>query len=427
MSEKIVKLKEGIEGLFIKNQRFNTTSISFNFYLPLKKENVAENALLPFILTSSGKDYPSFSALNFKLSKLYGARLDASTEKYGDCQLLRMTISVIDDRFTFDSDSLVKQASELLLGLIFNPNAENGEFSENDVKREKRKAIEHIKGEIAEKRIYAKNRLISEMYKASPYGLPKCGTVEMVEKITSKSLYAAWKNMLSSAFLRIHVVGAALPNRFFEDIAEKFEAVDRFNITDYTLCAPTKALDKPKTVFEKMDVKQGKLVMGFSCEMYGDDDLSLPLMVMCDIFGGGPYSRLFSNVREKMSLCYYCSASSVRYKGLLTVDSGVEMDNAEKAQKEILNQLEIIKKGEFSDFEFESSIKSICDSLSTYYDSQNSLDLWYALKINNQNLYSPEDIAEKIKKITREDVIYAAKGVKLHTIYKLLPKEGPIC
>ena len=427
MSEKIVKLKEGIEGLFIKNQRFNTTSISFNFYLPLKKENVAENALLPFILTSSGKDYPSFSALNFKLSKLYGARLDASTEKYGDCQLLRMTISVIDDRFTFDSDSLVKQASELLLGLIFNPNAENGEFSENDVKREKRKAIEHIKGEIAEKRIYAKNRLISEMYKASPYGLPKCGTVEMVEKITSKSLYAAWKNMLSSAFLRIHVVGAALPNRFFEDIAEKFEAVDRFNITDYTLCAPTKALDKPKTVFEKMDVKQGKLVMGFSCEMYGDDDLSLPLMVMCDIFGGGPYSRLFSNVREKMSLCYYCSASSVRYKGLLTVDSGVEMDNAEKAQQEILNQLEIIKKGEFSDFEFESSIKSICDSLSTYYDSQNSLDLWYALKINNQNLYSPEDIAEKIKKITREDVIYAAKGVKLHTVYKLLPKEGPIC
>ena len=413
--------------MFIKNQRFNTTSISFNFYLPLKKENVAENALLPFILTSSGKDYPSFSALNFKLSKLYGARLDASTEKYGDCQLLRMTISVIDDRFTFDSDSLVKQASELLLGLIFNPNAENGEFSENDVKREKRKAIEHIKGEIAEKRIYAKNRLISEMYKASPYGLPKCGTVEMVEKITSKSLYAAWKNMLSSAFLRIHVVGAALPNRFFEDIAEKFEAVDRFNITDYTLCAPTKALDKPKTVFEKMDVKQGKLVMGFSCEMYGDDDLSLPLMVMCDIFGGGPYSRLFSNVREKMSLCYYCSASSVRYKGLLTVDSGVEMDNAEKAQQEILNQLEIIKKGEFSDFEFESSIKSICDSLSTYYDSQNSLDLWYALKINNQNLYSPEDIAEKIKKITREDVIYAAKGVKLHTIYKLLPKEGPIC
>ena len=427
MLNKIVKLKDGVEGLFVKNERFNTTSISFNFYLPLKKETVAENALLPFILTSCSEKYPSFSALNYKLNKLYGARLDASTEKYGDCQLLRMTVSVIDDRFTFDSDSLVKQASELLLGLIFSPSTQDGAFLSSDVEREKRKAIEHIKGEIAEKRIYAKNRLLSEMFKDTPYGLPKCGTVEDVEKTDGKSLYKAWENMLSSAFVRVQVVGASLPNRFFEDIAEKFQNVKRNNITDCKFCLPAKPTDKPKTVFEKMDVKQGKLVMGFSSEMYGDDDMSLPLMVMCDIFGGGPYSRLFSNVREKMSLCYYCSASSVRYKGLLTVDSGVETANAEKAQNEILNQLEIIKKGEFTDFEFDASVKSICDSLSTYYDSQNSLDLWYALKINNQNLYSPKDIAEKIKKITREDVILAAKGVKLHTVYKLLPKEGPIC
>ena len=427
MLNKIVKLKDGVEGLFVKNERFNTTSISFNFYLPLKKETVAENALLPFILTSCSEKYPSFSALNYKLNKLYGARLDASTEKYGDCQLLRMTVSVIDDRFTFDSDSLVKQASELLLGLIFSPSTQDGAFLESDVEREKRKAIEHIKGEIAEKRIYAKNRLLCEMFKDTPYGLPKCGTVEDVEKTDGKSLYKAWENMLSSAFVRVQVVGASLPNRFFEDIAEKFQNVKRSNITDCKFCLPAKPTDKPKTVFEKMEVKQGKLVMGFSSEMYGDDDMSLPLMVMCDIFGGGPYSRLFSNVREKMSLCYYCSASSVRYKGLLTVDSGVETANAEKAQNEILNQLEIIKKGEFTDFEFDASVKSICDSLSTYYDSQNSLDLWYALKINNQNLYSPKDIAEKIKKITREDVILAAKGVKLHTVYKLLPKEGPIC
>lgn len=427
MSNEIITLSNGVEALFIKNDRFNTTSVSFNFYLPLKKESVAENALLPFILTSSGKEYPDFSALNFKLNKLYGARLDASAEKYGDCQLLRMRISVINDRFTFESDSLVKQATELLMGLIFSPNAQNGEFCEQDVAREKRKAIEHIKGEIAEKRVYAKNRLISEMYKDSPYGLSKCGTVEMVEKIDGKSLYKAWQNMLSKAFVRVHVVGAAVPERLFEEVGEKFKTVERFDITDCKLCKPTKAVSKPNTVFEKMEVKQGKLVMGFSCDMYGDDDLSLPLMVMCDIFGGGPYSRLFSNVREKMSLCYYCSASSVRYKGLLTVDSGVEVENADKAVTEILNQLEIMKKGEFSDFEFQSSIKSICDSLNTYNDSQNSLDLWYALKINNQNLYSPEDIAEKIKQITREDVVYAAKGVNLHTVYKLLPKEGPIC
>ena len=427
MPDKIVSLQNGVEGLFIQNSRFNTTSISCNFYLPLKKETVADNALLPFILTSQSREYPDFSALNLKLDKLYGARLDASTEKYGDCQLLSMRISVINDRFTFDSDSLVKAACDMLLGLIFEPSVENNAFMYDDVEREKRKAIEHIKGEIAEKRIYAKNRLISEMFKNDAYGIPKCGTVSQVEAITGESLYNAWVNMLKSAFVRVQVMGESLPNKFFEAVAEKFNTVCREDITDYRLCKPAVPTNKIKTVFEKMDVQQGKLVLGFTSEMYGDDDVSLPLMIMCDIFGGGPYSRLFTNVREKMSLCYYCSASSVRYKGLLTVDSGVEWQNADKARDEILNQLEIIKKGEFSDFEFESSIKSVCDSLKGYYDSQNSIDLWYALKINNRQLYSPEDIIEKIKAITREDVIYAARGVKLHTVYKLLPKEGPIC
>ena len=123
-----------------------------------------------------------------------------------------------------------------------------------------------------------------------------------------------------------------------------------------------------------------------------------------------------------MSLCYYCSASAVRQKGLITVESGIETENAEKAEKEILNQLEIVKKGEFSDFEFQSSVKSISDSLNSYNDSQNSIDLWYALKVNNEFVYSPEDIAEKLRNITREDVVNAAKGVKLNTVYKLLPK-----
>lgn len=423
MSAKIYELSHGVEGLFVKNERFNTTSVSFNFYLPLKAETAAQYALLPFMLTTCGEKYPDFSVLNYRLARLYGAELSASAEKLGDCQLLRMRISVINDRLTFDSESVVKQASEMLLSLVFEPKAENGVFSAEDLAREKRKAIEHIKGEIAEKRIYAKNRLIEEMYRGSAYGTPKCGTVEEVSAVTGESLYSAWQEMLSRAFVRIQVIGAAVPARLFDDIAERFAAVPRGEITDCRFCEPT-APAEVRYVDEKLNVQQGKLVMGFSSEVHGDDDDSLPLMVMTDIFGGGPYSRLFSNVREKMSLCYYCSASSVRQKGLVTVESGVEAENATAAEKEILNQLEIVKKGEFTDFEFESSKKSIIDSLNTYNDSQVSLDMWYALKIYNRSLYTPEDIAAKIGGITREAVINAAGGVKLHTVYKLLPKEA---
>ena len=423
MSEKIISLSEGAEGLFIKTDRFKTTLISFNFYLPLKKETVAEFALLPFILTSCSKKYPDFSQLNYKLSRLYGARLDSSAEKYGDWQLLKMTVSVLNDRYSLDGESLANRACDMLLGLIFEPSTENGAFLENDVSREKRKAIEHIKGEISEKRILAKNRLIEEMYKDEPYGVPKCGTVEDVEKITGSSLYTAWQNMLKTAFIRVNVVGSSVPSGFFERISENFALLDRKDITLPKISAPTKENKTVSKVTDRMDVKQGKLCLGFSSEMYGNDDDSLPLMIMCDIFGGGPYSRLFSNVREKMSLCYYCSASAVRQKGLITVESGIETENAEKAEKEILNQLETVKKGEFTDFEFESSIKSVCDSLSSYGDSQAAIDTWYTMKINNNGTYSPIEIAERIKAITRDEVTAAAKGVKLHTVYKLLPKE----
>lgn len=424
MSEKIINLSDGVEGLFIKNSRFNTTLISYNFYLPLKKDTAAEYALLPFILTSCGKSYPDFSRLNYKLAKLYGAVLNASTEKFGDYQLLKMSISVINDRFSMEETSLVKSASDLLLNLIFEPNTQNGEFFEDDVKREKRKAIEHIKSELAEKRTYAKNRLTEEMFRDSDYGIPKCGTIEDVEKITGASLYSAWQRMLKEAFVRVQVVGTTAPAGLFDEVSARFGTIERDNITNCKLSAPTKAVSNPKTVTEYMDIAQGKLCMGFSTELYGNDDTTIPLMVMCDIFGGGPYSRLFSNVREKLSLCYYCAASSVRRKGLLTVDSGVEAQNCEKAEKEILHQLAIVRKGEFSDFEFESSIKSITDSLQSYNDSQNSIDIWYTLKIDNDTLYSPEDIAGKISKVTRQDVTTAAKGVKLHTVYKLLPEEA---
>ena len=424
MSQKPVILADGIEGLFIKNKRFNTTLISCNMFLPLNEETVAANALLPFILTSCCKKYPSFTQLNYKLNKLYGARLDASAEKYGDYQLLKMSISVINDNFSLDDDSIVKQATQLLIELIFNPSIDSAGFLFEDVEREKRKAIEHIKSEISEKRIYAKNRLLEEMYKGETYGISKCGTIEQVKSITGISLLRAWEKMLSCAFIRFNVVGAEMPEGLFTEIKEKFSNISRRNITNCKVSKPTKATEKVNTITEKTDITQGKLVMGFSCDMCGNDNNTLPLLVMCDIFGGGPYSRLFSNVREKFSLCYYCSSAAVRLKGLLTVSSGVESKNCDKAQAEILNQLQIIKNGEFSDFEFESSIKSICDSFKGYEDSQSALDTWYTLKINNDYICSPDEMTEMITKITPSEVINVAKGVNLHTVFKLLPKEA---
>ncbi len=422
MANGLVNLSAGAQGLFVKNMRFNTTLISFNFYLPIVRETVAESALLPFILTTCSKAYPDFSRLNYKLNKLYGAELSASAEKLGDYQLLRMSISVIDDSFTLDGEPLCATAAKMLTDMIFEPMVENGAFLPEDVEREKRKAIEHIRGEVSDKRTYSKRRLIEEMYSGEAYGLPKCGTEQDVEAVTGESLYKAWQNMISKAFVRVHIISRNQPAGVFDAISERFNSVDRGYTVDVNKTIPTAEAKKTKRVTEKMDIAQGKLVMGFSTKAYGADESSLAMTVAGDIFGGGTYSKLFTNVREKMSLCYYCTASTVRIKGLMTVESGVEAGNADRAEKEILAQLKAVKSGEFTDGEFEASIKSNCDSVSAYEDSQQALDNWYAARFRSDNLSTPAQIVEDFRKLTREDVLAAAVTMKLNTVYKLMPK-----
>ena len=423
MAVDIIPLSNGAEGIFVKNSRFKTTLISFNFYLPLNKEKVADFALLPFVLTTCGKNYPNFQKLNVKLSKLYGAELSASAEKIGDYALLKMSISVIGDKYALDGEVLTSEAVNLLTELVFEPKTENGEFLSEDIEREKRKAIEHIKGEFAEKRIYAFNRLIEEMFKDTAYGIPKCGTIEDVKKITGKSLYDAWETMLNTAHIRVNVIADSAPSGLFDSLSQKLSELNRENTVDISLSQKLVPAKRSKTVTETTEVKQGKLCMGFSFDKSGGDENTADLYVCTDIFGGGPYSKLFTNVREKMSLCYYCSARPVRIKGFFTVQSGIEKENAEKAQTAILNELKKLKSGKISDSEFEASILGITDSLNAYYDSSEALETWYSVKIADKKILSPEEFAEKIKLVTKEDVIAAAQNIKLHTVFKLLPKE----
>ncbi len=412
----------GTQILFLPGNSFTTTLVSFNFYMPLKKETVSHYALLPEIMATCSKDFPDYLKLNYKLSSLYGADVVTSSSKVGNCICVKFTVSSINDKYAFDGQEVTKEAIELLLNLIFRPKTENKAFCSDDLKREKRKLIDRIKGELNDKRTFARNRLTCEMFEDDPFGLYKLGDIESVTAISGEELYESWKAMLSSGYLKIHVIGEKMPDGLEESISKELSVFDRKNITDIYNVTALKERETEKTVTDYFDVAQGKLVMGFSCPD-GDDDTSLDVMLMNDIFGGGPYSRLFTNVREKMSLCYYCSSQAVRNKGFMMVDSGVEKENAEKAKEAILGQLEIMKKGEFSDFEFSSAVKSIKDSLRSYKDSQNGLDVWYTLKAINKTVYSPEEISEKIEKITKQDVMNAANRVKLNTVYMLLPKE----
>lgn len=418
---KLTPIANGVDGLFIENDRFSTTHISINLYLPLVKENIAVNALLPYVLSSCCADYPDFTALNLKLNQLYGADVGGIAEKSGDVQVLRFFSFCIDDCFTPDDTKVVESAFDLLLSMMFSPSVENNGFKEYDVARERRLTLEKIEGLINEKRSYAINRTISEMYKGEPFGEYKAGSYEAVKAINGKTLYSAWKNVLTNANVRIQVIGKSLPEGLFEKIGEKFNSFGR-TPEKILKTKPKKVPESVNRIEEKMDVAQGKLVLGFTTDFTGTDNETAFLSVFADLFGGGPYSKLFANVREKLSLCYYCAARANRTKGYLLVDCGVEFENAKKAEKEILHQLDELRNGNFTDEELKTSIRSIKDSLKGLNDSQSSLDGWYSLK-SGETVLSPEEFIEEIEKVKKEDIIKAASLYKLDTVYSIVPNE----
>ena len=422
MSVSVFDISKGVQGYYIENKRFNTTLITYNFYLPLNSKTMAAESLLPYVLTSCSEQFRDYIDLNIRLLELYGADLSCSATKCGDCFHIKIGISVINDEFSFDDLKPVSEAAKLVNDLIFLPAIEDNKFSNEDLNREKRKTIERIEGEINNKRSFARTRMLAEMFGSDPYGKFSYGTVSEVENITGDQLFSVWRKMLETAYVRINVVGKDLPPDVFETAVNCFSKINRHDITNTARFVKLEESDSIKDITERFNVTQGKLAMGFTSKLHGSLKECAALSLCTDIFGGGPYSKLFDNVREKQSLCYYCSASARRSKGLVMVESGIEEQNAQKVISAVLKELDDVKNGIFEDSVIEASKKAIIDSLYGYYDSANAIDAWYSREIIED--YAPEDIAQMLEKVSKQDIVNAAKGIKLHTVYRLLPEKG---
>ena len=395
---------------------FKPAIITASFALPLD-EKAAVNALLPGLLKRTCKKHPTLTDMNKHLASLYGAMVSAGVSKDGESQILTLRVTVLEDRFSLSDEKISEAAADLLLDLIFEPNLVDGKFGQEDVEREKRLMIEQIESELNDKRYYALKRCTQIMCENEVYALSRCGEIEDIKKIDCEAVTKAWKNMLETATVYIGVTGSMDAAPIEKRFTEKFSGIDRTNLaplhTEFISAA-----NEVRKVREELPVKQGKLVMGMRAGMVDDEDNYLAIKVMCDIFGGGVYSKLFNNVREKMSLCYYCSAGFNRSKGLIMIQSGIENENEQKATDAILKEFEDMKQGNFSDKDLESSIKALTN-LSLVNDTPEGLDRWYTGQMLDRDVITPEDYAEQISKVTREQVIAAAQNVTLDTVYML--------
>lgn len=409
-------IAEGIRFCSVKTDKFKTCRVNISLAMPLDK-NASSRAILPFMFSRRCAKYPDFTSLSRVLDELYGASISAGVLKRGEAQVLSFSLTAVDDRFALDGDKVASECAELLTEMIFDPLTDGESFPNDVVEQEKRLLVELINNELNDKRRYATLRCEEIMFADEAYGFNRFGTVEDVEALTPNEVYAAWREVLEKSSVQITMVSSMDPQPVADLIKDKFSKINRNPIEIKTQFVP--GLPKPEYVAEKMPLKQGKLVMGFRTGMRNEDDMMPAMKVAVDIFGGGTYSKLFSVVREKMSLCYYCAAALFNSKGIVIVSSGIEDANEEKAKNEIINQLRLTANGEFSDEDFSSSIKSLTDSILGNSDTPEEITAWYASQILREKLITPEQYAEQIADVDRSDVVNAAKTIMLDTIFML--------
>ncbi len=412
---------EGVGFRSIYDSRFKTVRMSVNFMWPLSEKVVSKNAILPFLLTRASRKYPDFTALNAHLSELYGAVLDADVEKLGDVQVLSVSASGLADRYALEGERVSSELSRLLCSMIFDPPFEEGFFPQFGFEQEQRQMCEMIDSEFNDKRTYARLRCEEIMCGREPYGIQRCGTKKAVTDLRREDLTQTWNDLIHHAKVEIMVLGDCDPAPVYNDFYAAFKNLGRTQ----TVACPTGTIamaSAPHRTEETMEVVQSKLVLGFRTGC-AEPDAGVPAVkLMNAVYGGTPNSKLFLNVREKLSLCYYCSSLFIPTKGILLVQSGVETKNIERAESEILAQLEEIKKGNFTEEDLNAAKLSLCNSYHTLSDSTDALEGWYLSRTFSDPLRTPEAEAELVNAVTAAQVAEAAGKVTLDTVYCLKGK-----
>lgn len=398
-------------------KNFKVAVISARFALPLTGD-IAARALLPFLLKRTCKKYPTLTAMNRRLAALYGAMLSAGVNKIGEAQVITFSITSLEDRFALDGENIASDLTDLLLDVLFDPNLTDGAFAEEDIEREKRLLIERIESELNEKRYYALKRCTEIMCENELFSLDRYGKIEDIQTIDAARLKKAWNEMLSNAVVFVSAVGSMNDELIRCRFEQRFDKIDRSRINDIHTEFITTPYETHR-VKEELPVKQGKLVIGYRAGMTYADDNDAAIKVMADMFGGGVYSKLFTNVREKMSLCYYCSAGFNAAKGLIMVQSGIENENEQKAIDAITDQLNDMKKGNFTAEDLDASLKGLTNLIGSVSDTPESIDRWYGNQMLDSEIETPAEYAARIGAITREQVIAAALMVEQDTIYML--------
>lgn len=414
-----VQLTDSIGYSEILDPKLKTNMIRIQFFQPMKKDTAAKTALAFSLLAVSNAKYPSMEALAEKLDTLYGITLSSGVTKFGDFQSPGITISTIADRYALHQEPLLQEMLNILLTCLLEPNCKDSCFTDLEFQIKQKDLLDTIEAEINEKRAYATAKALETAFQNEPAALSCYGKKDDVEQLDPCSTYEAYLQVLHHAPAEIYFVGAESDPCVKETLLAALSQIERANIPVYQFLTPSPAKTEPATVIEPLPVNQSKMVLALK----SDCSNRYAMQMMNYILGGMPSSKLFANVRETLSLCYYCSSSYLAAKRTLVISSGVEHDNLEKAKTEILRQLTAIQEGNITDTELNSAKMSIYNTLNGIGDTPSSYLSWYQKCYYWNDFVEPSETLQRYHAVTKEDIMAAARSLVLDTVYIMDTKK----
>lgn len=413
---------EGIKIHKIETNQFKTNLYAVFLATPLSRENVTKDALIAAVLRRGTMSIPSQDKISKELEEMYGASFDCGIEKTGDNHIIKFYLEALNEEFLPEKEELTQKCINILLDIVTNPLVENNGFKKEYVDSEKENLKQIINGKIDNKSRYALDRCIEEIFKGEPYGLYKYGYIEDLENITPESLYEYYKKLIQNCKIDIYYSGLFNDNKTEEIINKKLqENKIELRKAEYIVNNETtekKNIEQPKIIEDSMDITQGKLVLGLQIND-NNKDSRFAASVYNAVLGGGANSKLFQNVREKNSLAYTASSSYIRTKNIILVHCGIDIDKYKKALETIKEQLEDMKKGNFTDEDVEDSKKLIVSSIKSISAEQDTeITYDYGQELSSEHM-AIKEYEEKIQNTTREQIIEIANKININTIYFL--------
>ena len=419
------RLADGVELAVTRTDKFKTGLLSATLTIPLSEDTATAGALIPEVLYRGSRNYPDMERLSAAADGLYGASLNTGVRQRGESQCVSVLCGFIDDRYALDGSAVLEPAAALMGEVLLDPVLEEGRFCGDYVESEGANLADRIQARVNDKRSWAVFRLIQEMCAGERYAVDKLGNGEKARSMTARELWAAYQKLLSSAKVTFYYGGAAELERVEDAVRRSFAPL----LTGRTAPVDCQAVPGPRggvrTVTDAMDVTQGKLAMGFRTGGVTVGSGGYPALLVCNtLYGGSANSRLFLNVREKLSLCYYASSMLDKIKGLMVVSSGVEFAQFDRAQEAILAQLEAVRRGEFTKDELTAAARTAANSLRGRADSQSQMEDDQLTRLLFHTHREGESLIQAVEAVTADQVVEAAQKLKLDTVYRLTGKEG---